>query len=83
MAEKSTKNIRDYFEDRARSGDGAFAVAFALMELAEAQKSSARALDQIGFNDGRNSSGPPGTTEKIAMELARIAEAMETGKNSN
>jgi len=82
MPEKASKNIRDYFEDKARSGDGAFAVAFALMELAEAQKRSAKALDQIGFNDGRHSSGPPGTTEKIAMELARIAEAMETSQNS-
>jgi hypothetical protein len=83
MAAKSTKNIHDYFEDKARSGDGAFAVAFALLELAEAQKNAARALDQIGFNDGRHSNGPPGTTEKIAMELARVADALAERPNSN
>jgi hypothetical protein len=77
------KNTYDYFEEKARAGDGAFAVAFALLELANAQKKAATALDQIGFNDGRNPGGPPGTTEKIAMELARIAEALETGRNSD
>lgn len=43
------KHMQDYFEDKARSGDGAFAVAFALLELAEAQKKTARALDSAGI----------------------------------
>jgi hypothetical protein len=71
------KHTYDYFEEKARAGDGAFAVAFALLELADAQNKTAKALDQIGFNDGGQPNGPSGTTEKIAMELARIADALE------
>jgi hypothetical protein len=67
-------HIQDLFEDRARKGDGAFAIAFALMELAQAQKATAGALDALGFNGG---SSAPGTTEKLAMELARVADALE------
>ncbi|MGB3490804.1 MAG: hypothetical protein WBA62_22165 [Xanthobacteraceae bacterium] len=76
MTARPTGHIQDYFEDQARSGDGAFAVAFALLELATAQRAAAKALDQIGFNDGRERNGPPGTTEKIAMELARLTDVL-------
>jgi hypothetical protein len=34
-------NIHDLFEEKARAGDGRFAIAFAIMELAEAHKSVA------------------------------------------
>jgi hypothetical protein len=70
-------HIYDYCKDKALNGDRTFAVAFALLELAEAQKKTARALDNIGFNEGSGQGiRPPGTTEKIAMELARVADAL-------
>jgi hypothetical protein len=42
------KHIRDEFEDRARKGDGLFAIAFALLELAGAQQSTAEGSEEIG-----------------------------------
>ena len=41
-------HIRDEFDDRARKGDGLFAIAFALLELADAQQSTATWLKHLG-----------------------------------
>lgn len=77
----ASKDFQTLCEEKARKGDGAFAVAFALLELAGEQKKTARALDNLGFNDERPT-GAPGTTEAIAIELKRIADALHE-RNSN
>jgi hypothetical protein len=71
-----SQHIQDFFEDRARGGDGAFAIAYALLELAEASKKTTRALDALAFNDAGHE---PGIFEKLAMETERIAIALERG----
>jgi len=72
------KDLKDYIETRARGGEAAFAVAFALLELSEAQKQTANALERLGFNgDGKG----PGPTEKMAIEMERIANAL-AGKSN-
>jgi hypothetical protein len=76
MPQKVTGNLHDFFEDRAREGDATFAVAYALMELAEAQRRSAVALDRLGLNYG-SESGPPGALEKLAIEAERLASAAD------
>ena len=42
------RHIRDEFEDRARKGNGLFAIAFALLELADAQLGTAEGSEEIG-----------------------------------
>jgi hypothetical protein len=58
----------DFCRDKATEGDGQYAIAYALMQIY-------RALDKLGLNN-EQLEGPPGTTEKIAMELKRIADVM-------
>lgn len=45
MAEK--KDIRELFEEKARKGDGAYAIAFALMDLSDSQEAAAKALQRL------------------------------------
>jgi len=70
------QHTHDFFEDEARKGNGAFAIAFAIMELAQQQKQLVRSLDRLGA--GTDTS--PGAVEMIAKELKdgaeRIAEAI-------
>lgn len=73
---KPTTAIGDLFEDKARAGDGAFAIAFALLRLAEANTLTAEGLDRLGLNY-LSPAGPPGALEKLAMEATRIADALE------
>ena len=44
---KMVENIIDAFEERARRGDGAFAIAYAILELADAQKDVATKLNDL------------------------------------
>ena len=71
--------IEDLIEDRARS-DGAYAIAYALLEQAEALKACASALRDIGIG---NAATPMGGLELLAMEvrdgLAAIAAATREG----
>jgi hypothetical protein len=88
MPQKVTGNLHDFFENKARAGDASFAIAYALMELAHAQRLSAEALDRMGLNSGSPEGRTPGTLEKLAMEaqglsaaVHRIADALERGSN--
>ena len=65
----------DIFRDMAERDSG-YAVAWAIIQLAEAQNRTAAALDRLGTNNASPKSGP-GTTEFIGMELKRLADAME------
>jgi hypothetical protein len=47
---KTENSIRDYFEEMARTGNGSYAIAYAILLLAEEQRSVVGALDRIGLN---------------------------------
>lgn len=70
MAEQ---HIEDLFEDRARKGDGAFAIALALLKLAEAQERTARALNKLGLAEAAT---PLGAMELLAKEVGGVREAI-------
>ena len=69
------KPIEDVFEDKARAGDGSFAVAFALMQLTREQKRLADKLGQLGFDGpGMNM----GALEYIGVQIREIGSALES-----
>jgi hypothetical protein len=70
---KADQSIESYFEERARSGDGAFAIAFALLELRDSQMQTARALNKLGVADA---STPFGAIENLAMEVKDAARVI-------
>ena len=72
-AAKPDQRIHDFFEQRARAGDGAFAIAYALLNLTDAQIATARALNKLGVSDA---STPFGAMENLAMELKRAGESV-------
>jgi hypothetical protein len=65
-----TKHLLEEFEDRARKGDGQFAIAYALLRMAENHE---KLRNDLCF--GGNSY--PGVLEKIGIELAEIASAVK------
>ncbi len=66
-------HIQDEFEDRARNGDGLYAIAFALMELAEAQKSTATWLKYLGNGDAADAMG---AIEAFGMHIGEKLDAL-------
>ena len=68
------QRLYDLCEKKAHAGGGAFAIALALLELAEAQNATKLAIDRLGLNY-LNPDGPPGAVEMVAMELDRIADS--------
>jgi hypothetical protein len=76
MRNEPTDNLHDFFEDKAREGDGTFAIAYALMELAQAQRRAAEALDRLGLNYSSNTE-QPGAVERLAMQAERLARAAD------
>jgi hypothetical protein len=74
MMAKSTPHIHDFCEENARTDSG-YAIAFAILELADAQKAAAKALDRLGLNY-TNETGPPGALEELAMQAKRVADAL-------
>jgi hypothetical protein len=70
---KPDQQTHDFFKERARAGDGAFAVAYAILNLTDAQIATARALNKLGVADA---STPFGAMENLAMELKRASETV-------
>ncbi len=68
--------IHDLFEQKAREGNGSFAIAFAILKLTDEQRNVYRALDRLGMNAATPQAGP-GAMELIGMELKRVADAVE------
>jgi len=64
------KHLSDEFEDQARRGDGQFAIAYALLRLADSHEKLRR---DLCF--GRSPTSRPGVLEKIAIELTDLAKA--------
>src|SRR3546814_16853567 len=72
------QHIVDFCEDKARTGDGSFAVAFALLRLASAQEQTAAALRSLGMGDGPTQLGAlEGLTMKLSEGVDRVAEAID------
>lgn len=70
-----TQHIQDYCEEKARSGDGAFAVAYALLELATAQDRTATMLKHLGLADATT---PFGAIEALVVQLKETGETLAT-----
>ncbi len=70
-----TPELDALFKERALSDPG-YAIAWAILQLADASWGQARATDALGLNE-TGGSDEPGTTTVIALELGRIAEALE------
>lgn len=68
------EETKDYFREQALNGDSGFAIAFALMELANAQQMTAMKLGRMGF-DGP--SGNAGGLEGVSLSLEDIAKAIK------
>ena len=59
------QHIKDLFEEKARAGDGLFAIAYAIVDLADSQEATAKALKKLGLNDAATTMG--------AMELISLS----------
>ncbi len=67
------QHIQDLCEDKARKGDGSFAIAYALLELASATNRSATALKNLGFADAAT---PFGAVEALIMQIKETGETL-------
>ena len=74
------KHISDLFEEKARNGDGAFAVAFAILELAKHQKATAGALERLGNGDAVSHFG---AIEGLGMQLEKAANIIADSMSKN
>jgi len=68
-------HITDLIETKART-EGTYAVAYAILQLAEHHGKLAVITDSIGGNIFTPTAGP-GALEFIGMELAKIAQTLE------
>ncbi len=68
----TNQKIQNAIEDRA-ARDGAFAIAYAINRLADAQSETARALERLGVNGASTSMG---ALEALGLEVSRIADAL-------
>ena len=66
------QKIESAIEDRA-GRDGAFAIAYAIGRLADAQVDTARALERLGLNGASTNMG---ALEALGLEISRIADAL-------
>jgi hypothetical protein len=79
-----SQHIKDFCEDRARKGDAGFAIAYALIDLADAQEATAKALQRLGMADAAT---PMGAVENLSLEVknagALISEAIERASSAS
>lgn len=68
-------HIEDLFEDHARKGDGAFAIAYALMQIAGHQERIAQEVRRLGLGDA---STPFGAIEALSQTVLDAGEAIAT-----
>ncbi len=68
-----SSDIRNVFEKKARDGDGAFAIAYALLDLSDSQEATAKALQRLGLG---NASTDVGAIENLAMQIEKAAEVV-------
>jgi hypothetical protein len=66
-------DLRKIFQDKAKAGDGAFAIAWALIDLADAQEATAKAIQRLGLADAATHCG---AIESLGMVVKEVAEAI-------
>lgn len=59
--------------EKARKGDGAFAVAYALLELADSQAATCRAIQRLGTGDAATSFG---AIEALGIQVEKAAKVI-------
>lgn len=69
------EELRDLFEKRARGGDGAFAIAWAILDLSDSQEAAAKALKKLGNGDA---STHIGAIESLGMQIEKVADAISS-----
>lgn len=67
------KPIKDLFEEKARKGDGAYAIAYALIDLSDSQEATAKALQRLG-NGGASTDF--GAIESLGMQIEKAANIL-------
>jgi hypothetical protein len=71
--EDTNMHVHDFCEDKARKGDGLFTIAFALLELADAQKDLAANVSRLGNG---NASTHFGAIEAFGMHIGEKLDAL-------
>lgn len=66
-----TQHIKDFCEDRARKGEAGFAIAYALLDLADAQEATVKALNRLGWNDAATKMG---ALEGLGLQIEKAAQ---------
>lgn len=66
-------HIKDLFEKKARAGDGLFAIAYALVDLADSQEATAKALKKLGLADAATDFG---ALEALGMAIERAGQSI-------
>jgi hypothetical protein len=74
MTSNDPSSLRDIFEERAQAGDAGFAIAYALLEIADAQYAVRDALDRLGNG---NASTQMGAIENLAGKVSGLAIALD------
>ena len=67
-------DLDELFEKKARAGDAAYAIAYALLQLAGAQDRAAVALNALG---NANAATPMGAIEALSLQVANVASAIQ------
>jgi hypothetical protein len=78
MSSNDPLPLRDLFEQRARKGDAGFAIAYALMDVADANYAIRNALQNLGNGDA---STKKGAIENLAGAVAGLGIAFGWHRN--
>lgn len=65
--------MKEFCEKRARQGDAGFAIAYALIDLADSQEATAAAIQRLGNG---NASTHFGAIENLAMQMEKAAQSL-------
>lgn len=76
MSTPSKVRVQDLIEDKARNGDGLFAIAYAILELSEAQQSLANQVKYLGNGDAVTTMG---AIEAFGANIGEKLEALARG----
>jgi hypothetical protein len=63
--------MKEIFAKKAKAGDGAFAIAYAILDLSDSQEATSKALQRLGNG---NASTDVGAIEGLSMQIVKAAE---------
>lgn len=69
------RHFENFCEDKARKGDGSYAIAFALLKLADAQERTANQIKDLGL---ASAASPFGAIEALIMQMKETGETLAT-----